>query len=79
MNGVPHVFAAISRGVDDASDIIVWQRVAEKVVELESMAGNRETWRAFKDALQVIMCAATIAFIWQNLGVRICIAEKHLY
>lgn len=37
-----------------------------------------ETWHAFKDALQIIMCLATIAFIWQNLGVRIHIFSGDL-
>ena len=69
VNGVPHVFAAISRGMDEASDIVVWQRVPEKVVESEPTESGRETWNGFKDALHIVMWAATIAFIWQNLGV----------
>ncbi|KAF9457838.1 hypothetical protein BDZ94DRAFT_1325982 [Collybia nuda] len=74
--GVPHIFAAISRGGDGASDIIVWQRVPEKIVEPEPVEDNREIWRSFKGVLQILMCAATIAFMWQNLGLNVVVTEK---
>jgi hypothetical protein len=76
IGGVPHVFAAISRGADEASDIVVWQKATEKSVEQELTEAPGETWHAFKDALEIIMCIATIAFIWQNLGVRIHVPWK---
>lgn len=80
VNGVPHVFAAISRGVDEMSDIVVWQKVPEKVVESEPTESSRETWYGFKDALHIVMWAATIAFIWQNLGVSSpMFFERQLY
>lgn len=69
VNSVPHVFAAISRGADEASDIVVWQRVPEKVVETEPTERVREKQYGFKDALHFIMFAATLAFVWQNVEV----------
>lgn len=78
INGISHVFAAVARGEDEANDVVVWQKIPEKVVDPESTEGNQATWRAFKNAIQVVMYAATVAFIWQNLGVRVCVAERYL-
>jgi hypothetical protein len=46
-------------------------KVQEKCGEAEAReVHTEENWYAFKDALQVIIWAIIITFIWQNLGVR---------
>lgn len=68
---MPLIFSAIRRGSEDTCTIVVWCKNLDLLVdEVKPEPAQHAERTLLKTLLQFCMLFMTIAFLWQNIGVR---------
>lgn len=66
----PRVFSAVTRASDEECDIIVWKK-NEKSKQGRDDQASGETRSVLRVAVHLCMLIASVAFVFQNIGVSV--------
>jgi hypothetical protein len=76
---VPTIIAATAGAAGEGSQIVIWRKTRESASELKRAGAHTTGDRTGKaNIIQILMFIASLAFVWQNMEVRLNLSQRNL-